>query len=287
MPEILNIPVAESKNSRYKPSHLTRVASIVICFLLVALVSTFTVRYFTVVTTIPLPTQIKRAVDQQRSRVSSISERMDALHSKVTELQRAVDVISRKNSFSLDEQKSKTLFPNEFKPKEFLSKQSSLQQHQQLLEQHPRMWSRPVMRLVPQGQMESQLHSFEKEKRMVSWQPVKREDLLLWTEEEIGERKIYDAIARERGEFACEFKKLEADVILKIGIHCFIFVFYVWFSNINYRATTFCRASCWQTPRYLARSNSRTFKDPKWRRLKKNVDDKVLNFYLIIFRSLN
>lgn len=123
---------------------------------------------------------------------------MDALHSKVTELQRAVDVISRKNSFSLDEQKSKTLFPNEFKPKEFLSKQSSLQQHQQLLEQHPRMWSRPVMRLVPQGQMESQLHSFEKEKRMVSWQPVKREDLLLWTEEEIGERKIYDAIARER-----------------------------------------------------------------------------------------
>uniref|UniRef100_A0A1I8B3A8 Transmembrane protein n=1 Tax=Meloidogyne hapla TaxID=6305 RepID=A0A1I8B3A8_MELHA len=149
MPEILNIPVAESKNSRYKPSHLTRVASIVICFLLVALVSTFTVE------------------------------------------------VSNKYCFQ---------------------KQSSLQQHQQLLEQHPRMWSRPVMRLVPQGQMESQLHSFEKEKRMVSWQPVKREDLLLWTEEEIGERKIYDAIARERGEFACEFKKLEADQQLSAAL---------------------------------------------------------------------
>uniref|UniRef100_A0A915NJ79 Uncharacterized protein n=1 Tax=Meloidogyne floridensis TaxID=298350 RepID=A0A915NJ79_9BILA len=51
--------------------------------------------------------------------------------------------------------------------------------------------------LSPQGHLEPQ-NSFEK--RMVSWQPVKREDSLLWTEG-ISEQKIYDAIAREKGMF--------------------------------------------------------------------------------------
>jgi len=42
MPEVLNIPIVESTTSRYKPSNLTRVASIVVCFLFAALISTLT-----------------------------------------------------------------------------------------------------------------------------------------------------------------------------------------------------------------------------------------------------
>jgi len=42
MPEVLNIPIVESTASRYKPSNLTRVASIVVCFLFAALISTLT-----------------------------------------------------------------------------------------------------------------------------------------------------------------------------------------------------------------------------------------------------
>ncbi|CAK5121080.1 unnamed protein product [Meloidogyne enterolobii] len=126
---------------------------------------------------------------------------MDALHSKVAELERTVNVISRKNHFSWNNQQSKNLLFSKsgFRNMEGSSEHNRLQQQKRIFQQlQSQMLPRPVTRahlLVPQGQLEPQ-NSFEK--RMVSWQPVKREDPLLWTEE-ISEQKIYDAIAREKG----------------------------------------------------------------------------------------
>ncbi|CAK5085201.1 unnamed protein product [Meloidogyne enterolobii] len=195
MPEVLNIPIVESTTSRYKPSNLTRVASIVVCFLFAALISTLTVRYFS------SSAQVQEVVDQRQTRIPSISERMDALHSKVAELERTVDVISRKNHLSWNDQQSKNLpFPRSgFRNMEASSEPNRLQQQKQIFQQlQSQMLPRPRAHLLaPQGQLEPQ-NSFEK--RMVSWQPVKREDSLPWTEE-INEQKIYDAIARERGKF--------------------------------------------------------------------------------------
>uniref|UniRef100_A0A914L5I8 Uncharacterized protein n=1 Tax=Meloidogyne incognita TaxID=6306 RepID=A0A914L5I8_MELIC len=212
MPEVLNIPIVESTASRYKPSNLTRVASIVVCFLFAALISTLTVRYFS------SSAQVQEVAEQRQSRIPSISERMDALHSKVAELERSLEAITRKDHLSWNNQQTKNLlFPRSgFRNMEVSSEHNRLQQ-QQLQSQ---ILPRPVTLahlLSPQGHLEPQ-NSFEK--RMVSWQPVKREDSLLWTEG-ISEQKIYDAIAREKG------------------------------TNVNHRATTCCRASCWRTPRYL------------------------------------
>uniref|UniRef100_A0A914L5J5 Uncharacterized protein n=1 Tax=Meloidogyne incognita TaxID=6306 RepID=A0A914L5J5_MELIC len=212
MPEVLNIPIVESTASRYKPSNLTRVASIVVCFLFAALISTLTVRYFS------SSAQVQEVAEQRQSRIPSISERMDALHSKVAELERSLEAITRKDHLAWNNQQTKNLlFPRSgFRNMEVSSEHNRLQQ-QQLQSQ---ILPRPVTLahlLSPQGHLEPQ-NSFEK--RMVSWQPVKREDSLLWTEG-ISEQKIYDAIAREKG------------------------------INVNHRATTCCRASCRRTPRYL------------------------------------
>uniref|UniRef100_A0A915LVT4 Uncharacterized protein n=1 Tax=Meloidogyne javanica TaxID=6303 RepID=A0A915LVT4_MELJA len=201
MPEVLNIPIVESTTSRYKPSNLTRVASIVVCFLFAALISTLTVRYFSDVT--PIPTQVQEVAEQRQSRIPSIFERMDALHSKVSELERTLEAITRKEHLAWNNQQTKNLlFPRSgFRNMEVSSEHNRLQQQKQIFQQlQSQMLPRPVTRahlLAPQGQLEP-LNSFEK--RMVSWQPVKREDPLLWTEEN-SEQKIYDAIARERGMF--------------------------------------------------------------------------------------
>uniref|UniRef100_A0A914KLK8 Uncharacterized protein n=1 Tax=Meloidogyne incognita TaxID=6306 RepID=A0A914KLK8_MELIC len=125
---------------------------------------------------------------------------MDALHSKVSELERTLEAITRKEHLAWNNQQTKNLlFPRSgFRNME---EHNRLQQQKQIFQQlQSQMLPRPVTRahlLAPQGQLEP-LNSFEK--RMVSWQPVKREDPLLWTEEN-SEQKIYDAIARERGMF--------------------------------------------------------------------------------------
>uniref|UniRef100_A0A915NXJ2 Uncharacterized protein n=1 Tax=Meloidogyne floridensis TaxID=298350 RepID=A0A915NXJ2_9BILA len=115
MPEVLNIPIVESTTSRYKPSNLTRVASIVVCFLFAALISTLTVRYFSDVT--PIPTQVQEVAEQRQSRIPSIFERMDALHSKVSELERTLEAITRKEHLAWNNQQTKNLlFPRRTQP---------------------------------------------------------------------------------------------------------------------------------------------------------------------------
>ena len=65
-----------------------------------------------VVTTVPLSTQSQQTTDQRKPQIPFDSERLDALHSKVAELQRTVDTLSRKNQFSWNKQQSNLFFPS-------------------------------------------------------------------------------------------------------------------------------------------------------------------------------